>query len=96
MLYCRNVTRLAVRVAVYVRTVTVLHKHYTSGLNLPCANITINIITVPFWWGSLPDRDEYLRVCHSVRTGSGGRGVTEILKTNAHIPFRSHAVSLMV
>jgi hypothetical protein len=67
IMYCINALlqkcyALAVRVAVYVRKITVLHKHYTNGLNLPCANVTISIIsviTVPCSWGLLPGRDEY-------------------------------------
>lgn len=79
-IYClnallQNVTRLTVRLAVYAGTIAVLYKYYTSGLKLSCSNTTINLIivfTLPFW-GSLPGKDEYCRLCHSVLTGSGGR-----------------------
>ena len=94
MLHCTNVKRLAVKLAVYVRAVIVLDKYYTSGLNLSCINIPINIITlftVPFW-GSLTGKDEYSRLCHSVLTGSGGRTASKGRFT--HIACRAHAAPL--
>ena len=78
MLYCINIKRLAVILAMYVRKITVFHK-YTGGLNLSCSNIAISIIavlSVPFW-GSVPDKDEYCRLCCRVLTGSGGRRASQ-------------------